>query len=75
MSGVACGDGGVTSAAIAAGMVHPGRLRFVPSRVAELRRMTRRRARSCHRDAPDLTERLRAVLADRRFRTTLDLER
>jgi RNA polymerase sigma factor (sigma-70 family) len=79
-----------TNAAIEAGMVHPGRLRFVPSRVAELRRMTRRRARELSpladagygqlfRDqgllgVPDLTARLRAVLADRHLRTTLDLE-
>jgi RNA polymerase sigma factor (sigma-70 family) len=79
-----------TRAAIEAGMVHPGRLRFVPSRVAALRRVARGRARELAplADAgygqlfrnqafsvpPDLTERLRAILADRRFRATLDLD-
>ncbi len=80
-----------TRAAIEAGMVHPGRLRFVPSRVAALRRVTQRRSRELRPlaeagyarlfrsqalpEPPDLTARLRAVLADRRFRATLDLDR
>jgi RNA polymerase sigma factor (sigma-70 family) len=80
-----------TNVAIEAGMVHPGRLRFVPARVAAVRRVTQRCAREIgplaeagyarlFRDMalpapPNLAARLRSILADRRFRATLDLDR
>ncbi len=79
-----------TRAAIRAGIVDPGSLRFVAARVAGIERSAEGRSHAllrvigteyphlfrdqARRGPPDLAARIRAVLADRRFRGALDLD-
>lgn len=80
-----------TRGAIRAGIVDPTRLRFVASHVAAIERSAEERSdvlggvvraeyghlfrHQNRRDPPDLVARLRTLIADRRFRGALDLDR